>query len=135
MKDSPIIFILAAYLSFMASFVSGCVLLSGLLKSLPPTDGAYGQSVLQTLMDPFVLTFFIPAALIATGATMAIVYFGLRDMNPRITVPIVVGAVLLELLIVAPFSFAVGWFGAYAALFASIAFCRYSKMKSLKRSK
>lgn len=45
------------------AFASGVAALYVQGRSLPPTDGAYGQSVWQTLADPFVTMLFVPFAL------------------------------------------------------------------------
>ncbi len=73
----------------------GCALSSGVLalymhgRSLPPTDGAYGMSVLQSLRDPFVFLVWAPLTLWpgVVGCLAAVVT--LWHTNLLVTIPCV----------------------------------------------
>lgn len=58
-----------AVLTLGAAFLSGLAALTGLTLGLPPTDLAHGQSVLESLADPFVRAVFFPVVL--AGAAVA----------------------------------------------------------------
>src|SRR6266852_3265095 len=75
-QSHPILFVALAFVSSMlAAYLCAAVYLVALNWSLPPTDGAYGQTIAQMISDPFVW-------LVATrtaGQTIAVTH-AIRDL-------------------------------------------------------
>src|ERR1041385_42674 len=54
-RPHPVLFVAVAFVSSMvAAYMCAAVYLVALNRSLPPTDGAYGQTIAQMIADPFV---------------------------------------------------------------------------------
>ena len=130
-RNNPILLLA---ITIIGSLLSGFVFLFVQGLSLPPTDLAHGQSLFQTLSDPFVQTVLFPVILISTVVALPIVYFFLREKDLRVAVPIVFGSVLFEIVVVTPFSNAAGWLGSYVALVVALFFCKFSRVRSLELS-
>lgn len=88
MKAITRVFSLAASALFCA-FLTGFVALYTQGKSLPPSDGAYGMSVWESLGDPFVFAVWLPMVLV--GATFGLTFslWALWRVNLAKAIPIV----------------------------------------------
>jgi len=75
--------------SLLVAILSGLAALWGLLVSLPPTDGAYGQGVMGTLLDPFVLMVWLPLVCVGwiVGSVLGLLL--LRPTNLARSLPLV----------------------------------------------
>ncbi len=131
-RNNPFLILL---ISFVGSYLTALVFVVVLNKSLPPSDLAYGQSISQTLSDPFVRMVFIEGALISGIITFPAAYFCLRERNLRVAVPIVFGSVLLSTAVLTPLAGPVAWLGSYIVLLASLLFFKFCDLKCLRYEK
>ena len=78
---------------------------------LPPTDGAHGLFLSKFLSEPFTLDFALIGAVFFGCVSFPFAYFALRDLRRVIAGPFVLGAVLLEIVLVTLFWSWAGLFG------------------------
>jgi hypothetical protein len=109
--------------SVVGGFVTASVHMIAIQLSLPPTDLAYGQSLLSIWDDPFVRTIAVPVALFSGILVSPVLYFCLRRRRLSVALPIVFGSVLGTVALLTPFSHLLGWFCGYAALVVSCIIC------------
>jgi hypothetical protein len=117
-----------AALSFSSALICGILFFAVLSRSLPPSDGAYGQPLLSIFWDPFVMGGIFLNAGISGLIAIPLAYYLLRNrriLTCGIFAFLVVG---LEVVLVTPWLGPVGWFGAYLALVAALMFCRFSTL-------
>lgn len=115
--------------SIAGAFITALAFIVVAQLSLPPTDLAYGQSIAATLRDPFVRTLAGPVAFASGLLASPLLYFCLRRRRLAVTLPIVFGSVLTTVALITPFSRALGFFSAYAALIISCIVCTSMKIK------
>ena len=115
---------------FVGAFVTAFTFIAVIQFTLPPTDGAYGQSVFTTLRDPFVRTIATPVALASGAVATPLLYFCLRHRRLTVALPIVFGSVLVAVIITTPLSQLLGLFSSFAALVVSCIVCTQMRATS-----
>jgi hypothetical protein len=116
-----------ALLSFAGAVISAALFVAVLQRSLPPTDAAYGQSLISGLWDPFVIGCIVLSATVSALLTIPVAYFCLRGRQILPCAALAFLCVAIEIVVVTPWFGYAGWFGSYAALLAALIYCRSSK--------
>ena len=109
-----------------AAFMCAFVFVAMLGFSLHRSDSAYGQSLSQTLSDPFVSNGAILGGLFFGLVSFPFVYFTLRKPRLSTAASFVFGVVLAEIAVITPFRGSLGLFGSIPALAGALFVCRYS---------
>src|SRR5262247_3871848 len=109
-------FFVVLALSLACSWVAAFVFVAVLNATLPSTDSGYGQTLGQTLRDPFVRLVMNEIALISGVVAAPFVAWALRGRSLLRAIPWALGAVLLEIVLVTPAFHYLAWFGSYPAL-------------------
>ena len=119
-------------ISFIVSFFVGMVyiIVSGIF--LPSTDLANNQNLLETFSDPFVYT-IAGTYIFASGFVFApLVFYCLKRKNLKVASIFILGAALLWIIIVTPFSISIGLVGTYLISFVSLLCCKFTRIKALE---
>ncbi|MCP3904866.1 MAG: hypothetical protein GY715_14665 [Planctomycetes bacterium] len=111
-------------ISIGSAFVFASVYVVVFHLSLPPTDGAYGQPMSRVFADPLVRGVASAVALVSGVVFWPVFYFTLRDRRLVYCLPIVLGVVILEIVLVTFFIHAlVAWPVSYFALVIALVGC------------
>jgi hypothetical protein len=123
MHTRPHNFVIFLLVGFVGAFATAFTFIAVIQITLPPTDLAYGQGILRTLGDPFVITIATPVALAAGALATPLLYFCLRRRRLTVAFPIVFGSVLVAVVVITPFSQLLGLISSFAALVISCIVC------------
>lgn len=119
-------------LSMAGAYACGLVFLVVLYRNLPATDPAYGIGLWRFAAPVFEEI----GAYVATAAGLISfppAYYLLRGRRLRTAVPFVYGSVLLEIVLVAPFSRHTAFLGAFAVLLACLILVTFSDHELFQR--
>lgn len=108
---------------FFGAFVTAFTFIAVIQLTLPPTDGASGQGIFETLRDPFVRAIATPVALVSGALATPLLYFCLRRRRLAVALPIVFGSVLVAVAVTTPLDQLFGLFSAIVALIVSCIVC------------
>ena len=103
----------------VGGFVTALAFIATIQLTLPPSDGAYGQSILTALGDPFVRTIATPVALVSGLLASPLLFFSLRRRRLSVALPIVLASVILAVVVATPLSHLLGLASAFVALVLS----------------
>jgi hypothetical protein len=81
--------------SGVCGLVTGVVVLAVIQVTLRSSDLAYGQPFLHTLLDPFVLTVWIPFTFVPTLIGFVFSLWALRDVQLSKAFPVTLGATVV----------------------------------------
>ena len=99
-------------LSFVLSFTFAVTWVTVMTKSLPRTDGAYGQA---PFADPLVLPIMSMFAAIAALFTYPFLYSTLKESQLPKAILVLASIVIIEIVVVTPFNAAIGFVGSFVA--------------------
>ena len=116
----------------VGAFVTALAFIATIQFTLPPTDGAYGQSILTTLGDPFVRTIATPVPLVSGLLASPVLFFSLRRRRLAVALPIVFSSVILAVAVTTPLSHLLGLVSAFVALVLSCVLCARMRATSLE---
>ena len=94
--------------------------------NLPPNDGAYGSPFFLVLLNPFVLTVLIPAALFAGLIMAPVAHFFIKGRDFRRSIIIICGSTLGWITCVLPSSEFAMWVGLAPTMLIALLICRFS---------
>jgi len=101
--------------------------------TLCPTDGAYNQTIFQTLSDPFVVTVASYVGVLSGLAAFPLCCFFLWNRDLKTAGSFVVILVSIEIIVVSLVRDAnAAWLFSYIALLCALAICRYSNLGLFK---
>ncbi len=101
--------------------------------SLPPSDGAYGQSIGATLHDPFVLMVLVPTVGWSIAASWLLAHSLLLGRNLLHSFVIVIAAVEIELIVLTPLAGPLAILLSFAVLLTAMGFCRSTRWSWIAR--
>ncbi|HZN41559.1 MAG TPA: hypothetical protein VFD82_22325 [Planctomycetota bacterium] len=107
----------------VGAFVTAFAFIAVLQLTLPPTNLAYGQGIIETLRDPFVRAIATPVAIASGALATPLLYFCLRHRRLSVALPIVFASVLIAVAITTPLHPWLGLYSAFAALVCSCIAC------------
>ena len=105
--------------SFAMAFLFAVIYVIVMTLSLPPSDGAYGQTPFQ---DPLVLPIMAIGASMAAVVVFPFFYFTCRYKRLGKSVTIVASITVAELLLITPFDAGAGFVGSFLAFAVGLAF-------------
>ena len=120
--------ILMFVLSLVAAYVCAAVFVTVLYFSLPATDLAHGQGLVNTFSDPFVLSI---AGVIATASGVigfVVALFCLRDRDLLRCGAFATGMAIIAMLALTPFILNAAPIGAFLVALVALIFCRSTKL-------
>jgi hypothetical protein len=127
-------FALFPLVGILGAFLTAFTFIAVIQLILPPTDEAYGQGIVKTLGDPFVIAIATPVALVAGALATPLLYFCLRRRRLTVSLPIVFGSVLVAVIVTTPLSQLLGLISSFAVLVISCIVCTQIRATSYEVS-
>jgi hypothetical protein len=114
------------FLCFFSAYTCAIVHVAAIQWSLPPTDGAYEQGLLLSILDPFVITIAGFFASIVAVAVFPIALFCLWYRDLLRCGLLVLGSCSLYVFVVTPFATLFAMYSAPILAVGILLFCRFT---------
>lgn len=119
-------------LSVLSANICAATFVGVLYYRLPPTDGAYGQGFVLTMLDPFVLSLAVPVATVIGCALTPVAMVCLRGRHLLRCGLLVLGMTIAELVAVGSISLWYAFWASPLVTVASLMLCRMLDVRWLQ---